>query len=99
MERFKDWLLPAEDDMEKEITASLIGELALIGTFMSVAICNAVKGKDNRPLLVVILGFLSGKWIGRFLETREKKDLLLSVLNLLSGVLYTLSCLLDNQEK
>lgn len=99
MEKWKHWLLQAKDEMEVEITASLVGELALLGGFMSMAICNILKGKDNRQLLVIMQGFLAGKWIGRFLETREKKSLLLAVLSLASGTLYAVSCLLESKEE
>lgn len=98
MEKLKQWLLPPKDEMEVEMTANVVGELALLGGFMSAAICNLLRGKDNRQLLVIMQGFLAGKWIGRFLETRERKSLLLALLSLASGALYIVSCLLESEE-
>ncbi|MDO4286432.1 MAG: DUF6442 family protein [Eubacteriales bacterium] len=98
MEKFKNWLLPEDDGREAELTAGLFGELGMLLSFVGVGIYNIVKGKDNQPLLIVILGFLAGKGIGRFLDTHDKKYLLSGILNLISGALYTASYVLENRE-
>ncbi|MCD8356731.1 MAG: DUF6442 family protein [Clostridia bacterium] len=98
MEKFKNWLLPGEDGREAELTSSLFGELGMLVSFVGIAVYNAVKGKDNQPLLIVVLSFLAGKGIGRFLDTHDKKHLLSGILNLISGALYTASYVLENKE-
>lgn len=98
MEKFKNWLLPDEEDREAERNAHVLAELGLHISFIGIAIYNIVKGKDNRPLLIVILGSLAGKGMGRFLETRDKMGLLTGVLNLISCVMYMASYVLENTE-
>lgn len=98
IEKIKNWLLPEDNGREAELTAGLFGELGMLLSFVGIAVYHAVKGKDNQPLLIVILSFLAGKGIGRFLDTHDKKHLLSGILNLISGILYTASYVLENRE-
>lgn len=99
MGKFINWMLPAKEERSAELTAGLFGELGMLISFVGIAIYNFVKGKDNQPLVIVMLGFLAGKGIGRFLDTRDNKHLLSGLLNLISGALYTASYVLECRDE
>lgn len=101
MGKCMDWSLPAEEEKveNEELTASLFGELGLLLTFVGMSVYYLIKGKDVRPLLILMLGFLTGRKIGEYIETESKLDLLSAALIFGSGSLYAVSCILDDRAE
>lgn len=98
MKKCKNWLLLDKDGKDIELTAELFGELSMLVSFIGISMYNLLKGKDNKPLLIVMLGFLAGKGIGQFVGSREKKHLVSGILHGISGALYTASYVLENKD-